>query len=76
MFRMKRSAAGRLSLAWPMPESSDGVVSAETPTKERKKLIDAYRAGHIMALVNVVALGTGFDAPATDLIALVRALSH
>lgn len=48
------------------------VVSAGTPKAERERLIVAFRAGHLRALVNVAVLTTGFDVPDVDLIALVR----
>jgi len=38
----------------------------------RARLIDAFRRGELSALCNVVALGTGFDVPAVDLIGLLR----
>lgn len=48
------------------------MVSGETPKRERERVIAEYREGRIRALVNVGVLTTGFDAPATDLLALLR----
>lgn len=49
------------------------MVSAKTPKAERAQLIAAFRAGRIKCLVNVAVLTTGFDVPAVDFIALLRA---
>lgn len=47
-------------------------VTGETPKDERDKIIAAYKRGEIRALTNAQVLTTGFDAPGTDLIALLR----
>lgn len=47
-------------------------VFGDTPIEERAALVEQYRAGSLRALVNVGVLTTGFDAPATDLIAMLR----
>jgi len=47
-------------------------VFGETPADERDRIIKAYRAGEIRAIANVGVLTTGFDAPHTDVIALMR----
>lgn len=49
------------------------MVSAKTPKAERAALIADFRAGRIRCLVNVAVLTTGFDVPAVDFIALLRA---
>ncbi len=49
------------------------MVSAKTPKAERAQLIADFRAGRIRCLVNVAVLTTGFDVPAVDFIALLRA---
>lgn len=49
------------------------MVSAKTPKGERAQLIADFRAGRIKCLVNVAVLTTGFDVPAVDFIALLRA---
>lgn len=49
------------------------MVSAKTPKAERAQLIADFRAGRIKCLVNVAVLTTGFDVPAVDFIALLRA---
>lgn len=48
------------------------VVSGETPKKDRRRLIEQFRTGELKALVSVGVLTTGFDAPNTDLLAVVR----
>jgi DNA repair protein RadD len=47
-------------------------VTGETPKGERAELIRAYRAGEIRCLTNVDVLTVGFDAPHTDLLAVLR----
>ena len=47
-------------------------VTGETPGPERDRLLRAYRTGQVRALTSVGVLTTGFDAPATDLIAMLR----
>lgn len=47
-------------------------VTGETPKAERAELIRAYRAGEIRCLSNVDVLTVGFDAPHTDLLAVLR----
>lgn len=49
------------------------MVSSKTPKAERAQLISDFRAGRIKCLVNVAVLTTGFDVPAVDFIALLRA---
>jgi DNA repair protein RadD len=47
-------------------------VTGATPGPERDRLLRAYKAGQLRALTSVGVLTTGFDAPATDLIAMLR----
>lgn len=47
-------------------------VTGETHKDERTGLINAFKRGDIQALTNANVLTTGFDAPGTDLIALLR----
>ncbi len=48
------------------------VLSGETPKDERARIIADFRARRIRALVNCNVLTTGFDAPAVDLVVLLR----
>ena len=48
------------------------VVTAETPSEERKKILEDFEHGVINALCNVAVLTEGWDAPRTDCIALLR----
>lgn len=53
------------------------IVTSETPMAQRDKILKQYKLPHddpnaINCLVNVACLTTGFDAPETDLIALLR----
>jgi DNA repair protein RadD len=47
-------------------------ITGEAPATERAGLIRAYQAGQLRCLTNADILTTGFDAPATDLLAVLR----
>lgn len=47
-------------------------VTGETPIGERDRIIKAYQAGQVRCLTNDSVLTTGFDAPQTDLLAVLR----
>jgi DNA repair protein RadD len=47
-------------------------VTGKTPAGERAMLLSKYKAGEIKALTSVGVLTTGFDAPITDMILMMR----
>jgi DNA repair protein RadD len=47
-------------------------IFGDTPKEERDAIIAAFKRGEIRALASVGVLTTGFNAPAVDLIALLR----
>ncbi len=47
-------------------------IVGDTPGAEREALIEAFKAGRIRCLTNANVLTTGFNAPAVDLIAMLR----
>lgn len=47
-------------------------ITGDTPSGDRDRIIADFKAGRIRCLTNANVLTTGFDAPATDLIALLR----
>lgn len=47
-------------------------VTGDTPPADRAAILEAFKAGRIRAITNVNVLTTGFDAPATDLLAFLR----
>lgn len=47
-------------------------ISAKTPHAERDDIIARFRAGEIRAMTNMGVLTTGFDAPAVDLVVMLR----
>jgi DNA repair protein RadD len=47
-------------------------VTGETPAPERDGILQAFKAGRLRCVTNANVLTTGFDAPGTDLIALLR----
>jgi DNA repair protein RadD len=49
-----------------------GEIFGHTPHAERDAVIADYKSGKLRALVNVGVLTTGFDAPQTDLLAILR----
>jgi DNA repair protein RadD len=48
------------------------VVTGDTHKDQRKSSFDRFKAGELRALVGVNVMTTGFNAPAVDLIALLR----
>lgn len=63
-----------LRIAEMLSDSTPGVktafVSGKTKPKERKQILEDFKAGKIRAIFNVSVLTTGFDHPALDLIVL------
>ncbi|QTP61115.1 DEAD/DEAH box helicase [Billgrantia antri] len=55
-----------------LPSAEAALVTGETPSRERERLIAAFKARELKYLVNVAVLTTGFDAPHVDLIAILR----
>ncbi|CAM3401308.1 DEAD/DEAH box helicase family protein [Halomonas lysinitropha] len=55
-----------------LPAGEAALVTGETPSIERERLIGAFKARALKYLVNVAVLTTGFDAPHVDLIAILR----
>lgn len=47
-------------------------ITGETPAQERAGIIRAFKEGRIRCLTNAQVLTTGFDAPAVDLVAMLR----
>jgi len=48
------------------------LLTGHTPSAERKDLVADFKAGRVRCLVGCDVFSTGFDAPAVDLIAIVR----
>jgi DNA repair protein RadD len=48
------------------------MVSGDTPSGERDRIIRDFRAGRIRCLTNCAVLTTGFDAPGVDLVGMLR----
>lgn len=51
---------------------SSACVFGDTPPAERMRVLDGFKRGEIRCLANVGVLTTGFDAPGTDLIGMLR----
>ena len=52
---------------------SVGFITGETPSEERRELLEKFQAGAIKYMVNVNVLTTGFDATRIDCVVLLRA---
>jgi DNA repair protein RadD len=48
------------------------MVLGETPSEERDRIIEDFRAGRLTCLVSVMVLSYGFNVPQVDLIAMLR----
>ena len=48
------------------------IVTGDTASGDRDRLIADFREGRIRCIVNISVLTTGFDAPGTDLVVLLR----
>jgi DNA repair protein RadD len=55
-----------------LPEGEAALITGNTPSRERERLIEDFKAQRLKYLVNVAVLTTGFDAPHVDLIAILR----
>jgi DNA repair protein RadD len=51
---------------------SCATIFGHTPKAERDRIIAAFKRGEVRALASMGVLTTGFDAPAVDLIAMLR----
>jgi len=47
-------------------------VTGNTPKKDREKILNDFKAGHIQAVTNANVLTTGFDHPDIDLLVMLR----
>lgn len=47
-------------------------VTGDTPAPERDRILATFKAGRLRCVTNANVLTTGFDAPGTDLVALLR----
>lgn len=56
-----------------LPAYNSALVTGKTAQKERSRIISDYKNQKIKYLVNVAVLTTGFDAPHTDVISVLRA---
>ena len=65
--------AAHLRNAIRMAGVSCEMVTGDTPAGERSKFLNAYKDGSVRCLVNCDVLTTGFDAPQTDALFVVRA---
>jgi DNA repair protein RadD len=55
-----------------LPSEKTALITGETSSSERDRLISLFKARELHYLVNVSVLTTGFDAPHVDFIAILR----
>ncbi len=72
LFATSVGHARRLAARLNVMGIKSAVVVGETDRNSRRWFISAFQRGDIRVLCNYAALTTGFDAPATDLIAIAR----
>ena len=51
---------------------SAAAIDSHTPREERKRLVERFKAGDLMVLVNVDVFSEGFDCPAVEFVQLAR----
>lgn len=56
-----------------LPPDNSRLITGSTKKAERKQIISDFKARKFKYLVNVAVLTTGFDAPHTDVVAVLRA---
>ncbi|MGL5529054.1 MAG: DEAD/DEAH box helicase [Plesiomonas shigelloides] len=66
------SEARDVLLALGEKEDSIGLVTDDTPERERDAAIDKSKAGELRWLINVSCLTTGFDSPLIDTVLFLR----
>jgi len=47
-------------------------LDSETPPGDRRQIIEDYKSGNLQVLLNYDILTTGFDAPLTDTVIILR----
>jgi DNA repair protein RadD len=57
-------------LQWNIPDVA--IVSGDTPSAERKQILDDFKSGKIKVVANVGVLTTGFDYPELDTVVMAR----
>lgn len=56
-----------------LPAYNSALITGETPKKERKRIIDDFKAKKIRFLVSIGTLTTGFDCTSVSIVAILRA---
>jgi superfamily II DNA or RNA helicase len=64
--------ANEISARLNLAGISAAAVSGSTPTMARRYFLDLFQHGFIRVLCNHTVLGTGFDAPKTDMVLIAR----
>lgn len=71
-FDVDVESATETAAAYRAAGVSAEVVSAKTPTELRDSIIQRFKAGEILQLVNVDLFGEGFDVPAVRVVSFAR----
>src|SRR5262249_22045568 len=72
VFAVSIDHAGHLAAALVKRGIDARLLTGLTPRQERKDLVADYKTGKVRCLVGCDVFSTGFDAPAVDMIAIVR----
>lgn len=55
-----------------VPEETIGVITEKTPTKDRRRILDAAKTGEVKYTINVAVLTTGVNVPWWDTLVFMR----
>ena len=72
VYAINREHAAHIAERYAQEGVSCCVIDSQTPTTERKELVNGYREGKIRVMVNVDIFSEGFDCPEVEFIQLAR----
>ena len=72
VFAESVSQSRKLASILPLMGFTARHLDSATPVVERREIIDDFRSGRLTFLINYDILTTGFDAPNTDTVAILR----
>jgi DNA repair protein RadD len=72
LFGVSVAHAGALAVAMRSVGVDCEIVTGETPTEDRKRILADFKARRLASIASMGVLTTGFDAPCVDVLALVR----
>ena len=72
VYAIDRRHAGHIAMYYQEKGVKCCVIESQTPARERKQMVEDYRAGRLDVLVNVDIFSEGFDCPEVEFIQLAR----